>query len=179
MSGAFFALLTRFSALQTRLKTGEHKVARHVQVTMRFQLNLWPSPNIARMTRLLRYLHQLNTAKQILWCYLIWYLTMSACYFDPAIHIWMTSLGVSVVIGIALILSVSNGNHSRPDRWTIARLFMMPFCVSSFSALVKDHGFILILSPHWQEDALAIGLCAMFAASVWLFKLHNAKQTFQ
>ena len=129
------------------------------------------------MIRLLQYLRQLSAAKQTLWCYLIWYLTMSVFYFDPAIHIWLTSLGVSIVIGIALILSVSNGNNTKPDRWTIARLFMMPFCVSSFSALVKDHGFILILSPKWHEDGLAIGLCAAFVTGVRLIKLHNAKQT--
>jgi hypothetical protein len=104
---------------------------------------------------------------------------MSVFYFDPAIHIWLTSLGVSVVIGIALILSVSNGQTSRADRWTIARLFMMPFCVSSFSALVKDQGFILIVSPRWQEDVLATGLCAVFVACIWLIKLPVAKQNFQ
>lgn len=116
------------------------------------------------MIRLINYLSQLNGAKQILWCYLLWYLTMCTFYFDPAMHIWLTSLGVSSIIGIALILSISNGRQPRPDRWTIARLFMMPFCVSSFSALVKDHGFILFLSPKWQQDATALGACLIFLA---------------
>lgn len=114
------------------------------------------------MKTLFNYLRNLTLAKRVLWCYLIWYFTMSTLYFDPAIHIWLTSLGVSVVIGIALILSVSNGKSARPDFWTRARLFMMPFCVSSFSALVKDQGFILILSPTWKEDLLAIALCGLF-----------------
>jgi len=38
----------------------------------------------------------------------------------------------------------------------------MPFCVSSFSALVKGHGFILIFSPRPGEDLLASALCAGF-----------------
>ena len=101
---------------------------------------------------------------------------MSVFYFDPAIHIWLTSLGVGAVIGVALILSVSNGHSAKPDQWTIARLFMMPFCVSSFSALVKDHGFILIMSPKWQEDALAIAICILFLSMVALIKKGTVKQ---
>ena len=116
------------------------------------------------MTTLINYLRQLTIQKQVLWCYLLWYFTMCMFYFDPAIRIWLTSLGVSSIIGIALILSISNGKQPRPDRWTIARLFMMPFCVSSFSALVKDHGFILFLSPRWQQDATALGACLIFVA---------------
>ena len=33
------------------------------------------------------------------------------------------------------------------DRWQIFRLFLMPFCVSSFAALVKDAGFLLVFPP--------------------------------
>ena len=131
------------------------------------------------MNQLLVYLKQLSVAKQVLWCYLIWYITMCVLYFDPAIHIWLTSLGVSIVIGIALILSVSNGNSASPDFWTKARLFMMPFCVSSFSALVKGQGFILILSRNWREDMLAIALCLVFLGGVWLLKRYTVEQSNQ
>ncbi|HEX2583801.1 MAG TPA: hypothetical protein VHL14_01625 [Steroidobacteraceae bacterium] len=122
------------------------------------------------MRRALAYLANLSPAKQTLWCYLIWYLTMSTLYFDASIHIWLTSLGVSAVIGIALILSVSNGSGSRPDFWTTVRLFLMPFCVSSFSALVKGQGFILVLSPKWKEDALAALSCFAFLIIVQALK---------
>jgi len=122
------------------------------------------------MIRLATYLKQLSIAKQVLWCYVIWYLTMITLYFDPALHIWLTSLGVSVVIGIALILSVSNGVSAPADFWTKARLFMMPFCVSSFSALVKNQGFILILSSKWTEDFTAIAICLLFIGGVRLLK---------
>lgn len=118
------------------------------------------------MRALIRYVCNLTASKRILWCYLIWYLTMIALYFDASIRIWLTSLGISAVIGFALLLSVSNGN-TRHDFWTVARLFMMPFCVSSFSALVKGQGFILMLSPRAVEDALALSLCALFLAVTW------------
>jgi len=90
------------------------------------------------MNQLFVYLKQLSVAKQVLWCYLIWYITMCVLYFDPAMHIWLTSLGVSVVIGIALILSVSNGNSAGPDFWTKARLFMMPFCAGKRTGIYFD-----------------------------------------
>lgn len=112
------------------------------------------------MHRLLIYFRHLSTAKQILWCYLIWYSAMATFHFDATPRLWMTSLGISVVIGIGLILSISG--NGKPDFWTTARLFLMPFCVSSFSALVKDHGFLLIFSPVWREDLIALSAGAGF-----------------
>lgn len=129
------------------------------------------------MHRLLAYLGQLTTAKQVLWCYLIWYLTMVGFHFDPSPRLWMTSLGISAVIGFGLILSVSSGNAARCDFWTTMRLFLMPLCVSSFSALVKDQGFILILSPRWREDALALSICVAFICLCYVLRTAPATST--
>jgi hypothetical protein len=52
------------------------------------------------------------------------------------------------------------------DFWQTFRLFVMPFCVSSFSALVKGKGFILIFSPKPMEIAVAAGLCAILSGVV-------------
>jgi hypothetical protein len=124
------------------------------------------------MHHLLAYLRQLPTARQVLWCYLIWYGVMAGFHFDPAPRIWLTSLGISVVIGFGLILSVS-GNGKR-DFWTTARLFMMPFCVSSFSALIKDRGFVLIASPVLREDMLALCVCAAFVMLCYVLRRFSA-----
>lgn len=112
------------------------------------------------MRQILTYLQRLPAAKQVLWCYLIWYMVMVSFHFDAAPRIWLSSLGISAVIGVGLILSVSG--HGGPDAWTRARLFIMPFCVSSFAALIKDRGFVLIFSPVWREDLVALGFCAGF-----------------
>ena len=109
------------------------------------------------------YLVTLSTGRQVLWCYLIWYLVMAAFHFDPSPQLWLTALGISAIMGLALYLSFSAPGH-RPDRWHVMRLFLMPLCVASFSALVKDQGFILIFSPSLRENALALGLCAAFVA---------------
>ena len=117
------------------------------------------------METFMTYFAKLSRGKIVLWCYLIWYLFFAARYFDPSRNLWLTSLGISGVIGLALILSTA-GRDTRLGRWQIFRLFLVPFCVSSFSALVKGRGFILIFSPRWQEDLAALGCCAAFCAFV-------------
>ena len=121
------------------------------------------------MNSLLRYFANLTTGRIILWCYLIWYLVVLVHYFDPSLRIWLTSLGLAAIVGTALyISSTSQGN--KLGGWQIARLYMMPFFVSSFSALVKGQGFILVFSPKPTEILIAFGLCAAFCLAVWALK---------
>lgn len=121
------------------------------------------------MKPLVNYVRNLTTGRMILWCYLIWYLVVLVRYFDSDPRIWLTSLGLAAIIGTALyISSTAHGNKLRS--WQIIRLFLMPFFVSSFSALVKGKQFVLIFSPHPKEILLAIGLCALFCLSVGLLK---------
>ncbi len=116
------------------------------------------------------YLANLTKGKMILWCYLIWYIVIVSFYFDPDPRIWINSIGICVVIGIALILSVSGKPGSKADRWQTFRLFAMPFCVSSFSSLIKGHGFIFVLPPNKHEQLIAIGACIAFILVVFLVK---------
>jgi hypothetical protein len=126
------------------------------------------------MKPLLNYLRNLTTGRIILWCYLIWYLVVLVHYFDASPLIWLTSFGLAAIIGTALyISSTAHGNQLRA--WQIARLFMMPFFVSSFSALVKGRGFILVFSPKPAEILLALGLCAAFCLAVWGVKATQKK----
>jgi len=73
---------------------------------------------------LLRYLAGLNPARTILWCYLIWYLTAVALYFDPSPSLWLTSIGISAIMGYALWLSAVNSPTGRIKigRWQLFRL---------------------------------------------------------
>ena len=125
---------------------------------------------IARM--LTHYLRNLTRGRLILWCYFIWYLVVLIRYFDASLRLWLTSLGLSVIIGFALFISTTaaSDNKVKLDRWQTFRLFLMPFCVSSFAALVKGKGFILIFSPNPFEIGLAVALCALLCAAVALLK---------
>ncbi len=117
------------------------------------------------------YLAGLSLGRAVLWCYLIWYLVVVAFHFDPSPRLWATSLGISGVIGVGLLLSVSSSGHAvSRDRWQVIRLFLMPFCVSSFSALIKDSGFILIFSPRLAETVTAVLCCGVFLVTVFLLR---------
>jgi hypothetical protein len=120
--------------------------------------------------RVLGYFQGLPAGKAVLWCYLIWYLCTVVVYFDPTPTIWLNSVGISAIIGVALLLSVG-GSAARPSvSWQTFRLFFMPFAVSSFSALIKGHGFVLVFPPSLTQAALQLGACAGFLAWVWGLK---------
>lgn len=118
------------------------------------------------------YLRDLTLGRYVLWCYFIWWATVLVSYFDPNPRIWLTSLGLSVLIGIALYINTTASGTARVllQPWPTFRLFLTPFCVSSFAALVKDRGFFLLFSPRWEEMAAAAGLCALLGAVVLLAK---------
>ena len=115
-------------------------------------------------TRLIRYLARLTTGRVVLWCYAIWYVVNVSQHFDARPRLWFTSLGLSFIIGIALVLSTraSTNGTTKLDGWQTFRLFLMPFCVSSFAALVKEAGYILVFPPSLQENAFGFTTIAAF-----------------
>ena len=117
-----------------------------------------------------RYLAKLSPGKIVLWCFLIWYLATVIHHWDATPAIWLNALGISAIIGVALYLSVREPGKPPPDRWTVMRLFLMPFCVSSFSQLIKGKGFVLVFPPDLHENAVALVACAVFVSLVFLVK---------
>jgi hypothetical protein len=118
----------------------------------------------------LRYLANLSPGKIVLWCFLLWYLATVIHHFDATPAIWWNALGISAIIGVALYLSVREPGKPAPDRWTVVRLFLMPFCVSSFSQLIKGKGFVLVFPPDIHEIAISLAACAVFVAVVLAVK---------
>lgn len=108
-----------------------------------------------------RYLAGLENTKRILWCYLCWYLAIVFQYFDPAPGLWFSSLGIAGLIGFALNLAARQNGRSS-DRWVVFRLYLFPFCVSSYSALIKGKGFFLLFPPDWKPLLVACAACFGF-----------------
>jgi hypothetical protein len=79
---------------------------------------------------------------------------------------------LSGIIGFALYVSTakSGTNQVKLESWQVIRLFLMPFCVSSFSALVKGRGFVLIFSPIAAEVLAGAGLCGALCVVVFLLR---------
>ncbi len=117
---------------------------------------------MARTPNVIRYLASIPPAKVALWCYLIWYLVTVVNHFDPSPAIWFNSLGISAVVGLALCLSVDRTGERQSYRWQTLRLFLIPFCVSSFASLIKGHGFVLVVPPSLSELAMSLGGCVVF-----------------
>lgn len=119
------------------------------------------------MPRLVRYFGSLSTGRTILWCYAIWYLVNVAVHFDASPRLWLTSCGLSAIIGVALVISTrsSTTGTTALDRWQVFRLFLMPFCVSSFAALVKDEGYVLVFPPTLAPNLVGIAAIALFVVA--------------
>lgn len=122
------------------------------------------------MAIIISYFFRLKPGKLVLWYYLIWYFVTVYFHFDPNPKIWINALGISLVIGIALMLSVSNGQSPRANPWQTFRLFWMPFAVSSFSSLIKGQGYFVIFSSHLDEVLVALGACLLFTLFVVALK---------
>ncbi|HLQ76979.1 MAG TPA: hypothetical protein VK210_06470 [Terriglobia bacterium] len=116
----------------------------------------------------------MSNGKIVLWCYVIWYLVTVVNYFDPSPSIWLNSLGISAVIGVALLLSVGTKSVRAAFAWQTFRLFAMPFCVSSFSALIKGRGYFLVVPPKLDQQVISVSLCAAFVAIVSVMRHFNA-----
>ena len=123
-----------------------------------------------RTPSLFRYLAELTPPRMVLWCYLIWYGFVSTRYFDPSVGLWLSSLGISAIIGTGLYLSTVYGGRTRTrlETWQVLRLYIMPFCVSSFAALIKGHNFVLVFDPSLAANAAAAAGCATFVGAAVL-----------
>ncbi|CAN5863845.1 hypothetical protein BH11VER1_BH11VER1_20130 [soil metagenome] len=119
---------------------------------------------------MLQYFAGLNVSRKVLWCYLFWWLHTVAHHFDPSPWLWINSLGISGIVGTALLLSTRNSSTgvTRLDGWQIFRLYLMPFCVSSFAALVKSAGFILVFPSSGTELLSGLGGIVFFLALTWV-----------
>jgi len=118
------------------------------------------------------YFAKLTTGRIILWCYAIWYCVNVWNHFEGRPRLWLTSLGLSLIIGLALLISTRSSSKGKTelDRWQIFRLFLMPFCVSSFSALVKEAGYILVFPPTLRENLVGMALIVGFIATVLIMR---------
>ena len=117
------------------------------------------------MTKLMSYLAGLTNSMKVLWCSLIWYLYFAVKYFEPNLELWLRSIGIAILIGVILNLnafhSMKNIRESS-NKWQVFRFFIIPFCVSSFPALIKDKGFIIFFSPSFGENLTVITICILF-----------------
>ncbi len=135
------------------------------------------------MLKIYQYFIAIKPGRLVLWCYLLWYFVTLYYHFDPSPALWINSIGISVVIGTALMLSVTSATapnnivpKNKADHWQTFRLYWMPFAVSSFAALIKNEGYFVIFSPNLHEVLSAVGACGLFLGIVAMIKWRKEKQ---
>ena len=121
------------------------------------------------VTTFLNYFKNVTNQKIILWCYLVWYVTIISIYFETSLKLWASSVGISFIIGFALILSTTQ-QGIKQNIWVKVRLFLFPFCVSSYSATIKDYDFILLFPSNVFHLLISIFNCLLFLVLVWCIK---------
>ena len=121
------------------------------------------------MKRLCEYLIQLERPKIILWCYFWWYAAVVFQYFDPSPSLWMSSLGISFLVGYALNIAAQQKGQTR-DRWVVFRLYLFPFCVSSFAAIIKGQGFFLLFPTEPKPLIITCLTCCGFLICTFAIK---------
>lgn len=107
---------------------------------------------------MIAYISRLGPAKLILWCYLAWYVAVVCLYFDASPALWISSLAIGLVVGLALNLATRRPSQ-KADGWVIFRLFLIPFCVSSYSELINGKGFILLFPPDLPQLLVCVLSC--------------------
>jgi len=115
---------------------------------------------------MIMYFARLSISKLALWCYLAWYIAVVCLFFEASTALWISAIGLSFFIGIALILATRQPGQ-KTDFWTAFRLFLIPFCVSSYSGLIKGRGFILLFPP----DRRSLLICSLACVGVVAFHL--------
>lgn len=110
---------------------------------------------------MIRYLARLESTTLTLWCYFCWYVAIVSQYFDSTPGLWLSSVGIAFLIGFALNIAARQKGQ-KPDRRIVFRLYLFPFCVSSYSALIKGKGFILLFPTETKPLLIAIGTCCGF-----------------
>lgn len=125
------------------------------------------------MVCVVEYLKALSLPRTILWCYFIWWLGAAVPYFDPSPALWLSSVGIALIIGTGLLLSTAYAGPVaiKLHRTVVLRLYLMPFFVSSFAALIKDRGFLVVFHPDWVGNARPI-----FACFLWVGLVLGAKK---
>lgn len=110
-----------------------------------------------------------NWPRQALRAAFAWYLVMVGfhwkIFIDP--HLLLQSLGLSVIVGTLLTANAadSGANKQKLASGQILRFYLIPFCVASFSAVTGPVDFVVVFSPFWLENAVAV--LAMLGILLW------------
>lgn len=114
--------------------------------------------------KLIRYLALLDNRRLLLWSAFIWYVVIMARHATASSAVWLNSAGIAAVISVILAANAIPPGRKWRDLgfWPLARFFLIPFCVSSFSAVMHKAGLVLIFPRDLTDNLVAGRTVALF-----------------
>lgn len=113
---------------------------------------------------MIRYLARLDNRHLLLWSAFLWYVAIMARHATASPAAWLNSAGIAAVISIILAANAILPGRKWSDLgfWPLARFFLIPFCVSSFSAVMHKEGLVLVFPRNLADNLAAAGTVALF-----------------
>jgi len=110
------------------------------------------------------YLARLDNRRLLLWSAFFWYVAIMARHASASPALWLNSAGIAAVISVILAANAIPAGRNWRDLgiWPLARFFLIPFCVSSFSAVMNKAGLVLIFPRNLADNLVATGTVAGF-----------------
>jgi len=72
--------------------------------------------------RLIHHFACMSLSQLLLWLVLVWYLVMVALHFEASPRLWLNALGMSLIVGSVLLLSVRQLGSAVREFWRVFRL---------------------------------------------------------
>lgn len=112
----------------------------------------------------LSYLARLETRRLLLWSAFIWYAVTMARHATADPRVWLGAAGIAAVVGVMLTANAipAGGSWREPGFWPTLRFFLIPFCVASFSSVMREVGLVVIFPRHLPDNLWAGGAVGAF-----------------
>lgn len=119
---------------------------------------------MARIFTLISYLARLDNRRLLLWSAFLWYVAIMARHATSSPAVWLNSAGIAAVISVILAANAIPVGRNWQDLgfWPLARFFLIPFCVSSFSAVMNKAELVLIFPRNLADNLVAAGAVVLF-----------------
>jgi len=112
----------------------------------------------------IRYLAHLDSRRALLWSGFIWYAVLMGRHATLMPGPLVNAAGIALVVGLMLTANAipAGGTWRQLNRWSLLRFFLIPFCVASFSAAMRDAGLIVIFLRNPADNVFAAAAVAGF-----------------
>lgn len=116
----------------------------------------------------IRYLTRLDARRALLWSGFIWYAVLMGRHASLVPGAWVNAAGIALVVGLMLTANAipAGGTWRQLDRWSLRRFFLIPFCVSSFSVVMRDTGLVVIFPRNLADNLIASAAVGVFLLAV-------------